>query len=59
MLQMVQRVIPSTPINQYDMFDALKQCGFEYKLVDFKQITEEELVSYSYRWVLWKKEVNL
>ncbi|GIM58598.1 hypothetical protein CAPN007_08050 [Capnocytophaga canimorsus] len=56
---MVQRVIPSTPINQYDMFDALKQCGFEYKLVDFKQITHDELVSYSYRWVLWKKEVNL
>lgn len=59
-LQMVQGVIPYTPIDEHDVFDSLKECGFEYKLVGFQHITDdEELISYGYRWVLWKKEVNL
>ncbi|GIM61113.1 hypothetical protein CAPN008_11630 [Capnocytophaga canis] len=59
-LMMVQGVIPSTPINEHDVFEALKECGFEYKLVSFQHITDDqELISYGYRWILWKKEVNL
>lgn len=59
-LQMVQGVIPTTPIDEHDVFEALKECGFEYKLVGFQHITDDkELISYGYRWILWKKEVNL
>lgn len=58
-LQMVQGVIPSTPIDEHDVFDSLKECGFEYKLVGFQHITDdEELISYGYRWFLCKKESN-
>ncbi|CEN53399.1 hypothetical protein CCAND93_410021 [Capnocytophaga canis] len=56
-LQMVQGIIPSTPINEHDVFEALKECGFEYKLVSFQHITDDqELIYYGYRWVLWKKK---
>ena len=59
-LEMVQGIIPSKPIDQHDVFDALKECGFKYKLVGFQHITnDQELISYGYRWILWKKEVVL
>ncbi|ATA75418.1 hypothetical protein [Capnocytophaga sp. H2931] len=59
-LVMVQGVIPSTPINEHDVFEALKECSFQYKLVSFEHITDDkEVILYGYRWILWKKEVNL
>ncbi|WP_405245239.1 hypothetical protein [Capnocytophaga canis] len=57
---MEQGLILPTPINEHDVFEALKECSFEYKLVSFQHITDDqELISYGYRWILWKKEVNL
>ncbi|WP_212895358.1 hypothetical protein [Capnocytophaga canis] len=56
---MEQGLILPTPINEHDVFEALKECGFEYKLVSFQHITDDqELISYGYRWILWKKDLN-
>lgn len=49
-LQMVQGIIPSKPIDEHDIFDVLKEIGFSYG------INQENGI---YVWILWKKEVIL
>lgn len=46
-LQMVQGIIPSKPIDEHDIFDVLKETGFNYG------INEENSI---YVWFLFKKE---
>ncbi|MFJ1328170.1 hypothetical protein [Capnocytophaga canimorsus] len=48
-LQMVQGIIPSKPIDEHDIFDVLKETGFNYG------INEENGI---YVWFLFKKESN-
>ncbi|MFK8302695.1 hypothetical protein ACI75Y_07260 [Capnocytophaga stomatis] len=48
-LQMVQGIIPSKPIDEHDIFDVLKETGFNYG------INEENSI---YVWFLFKKESN-
>ncbi|MDO5104470.1 hypothetical protein [Capnocytophaga sp.] len=45
-LQMVRGVIPQSPIDEHDIFDALKETGFQYG-IDEKQGL--------YLWFLFKK----
>ncbi|AYW36532.1 hypothetical protein [Capnocytophaga canimorsus] len=48
-LQMVQGIIPSKPIDEHDIFEVLKETGFNYG------INEENGI---YVWFLFKKESN-
>ncbi len=48
-LQMVQGIIPSKPIDEHDVFEVLKETGFSYG------IDEEDP---KYVWFLFKKESN-
>lgn len=55
-LQMVQGIIPQTPIDEHDVFEVMQELGFEYKLIGFQHITnDKEFVSCGYRWILFKK----
>ncbi len=58
-LKMLQGVIPSTPIDEHDVFEVLKELEFEQELHHFYKIDEEsgvktsEISSSSFLWKMY------